>query len=136
MKIPTATRRSQSTSGGRAGFTLVEIMVALIVLTIGVLGLAATTMFTIRQTTLSELTTKRAAALQTVIEELRSVDYDSVRSGSDSVGSFKVSWSVTDGSRSKAVEFVTLGPGLRATGGQPGIGPSVADTFVYRIIQP
>lgn len=120
----------------RAGFTLVEVMVALVILAVGILGLAATTMYAIRQTTFGELTTERAAALQTVIEELRAVDYDSVRSGSDSVGNFSVSWTVTRGSRSKAVEIVTLGPGLRSSGGAPGLGPAVADTFVYRIIEP
>lgn len=60
----------------RAGFTLVEVMVAIIVLTIGVLGLAGTTMYLVRQTTLSELTTERSAALQSVIEELRATPYD------------------------------------------------------------
>lgn len=120
----------------QAGFTLVEVMVALIILTVGILGLAATTMYTIRQTTFGELSTERAAALQTVIEELRAVDYDSVRSGSDSVGNFAVSWTVTTSTRSKGIQIVTVGPGLRSSGGAPGLGPSVADTFVYRIIQP
>lgn len=119
----------------RNGFTLVEVMVALIVLTIGVLGLAATTMYVVRQTTLAELTTERSAAMQTVVERLRSMDYASVVSGSDSVGVFAVDWAVTDGVRSKRVEVITQGPGLTYGTGGPGLAPTVADTFVYRILE-
>lgn len=120
----------------RAGFTLVEVMVALVILATGILGLAATTMYVVRQTTFGELTTERAAAMQSVLEQLRAMDYDSVDSGSDSVGAFTVNWTTTNSSRSKLVTIVTVGPGLRSNGGAPALSPAVADTFIYRIIQP
>lgn len=119
----------------RAGFTLVEVMVAIIVLTIGVLGLAGTTMYLVRQTTLSELTTERSAALQSVIEELRATPYDEVSSGSDKVGAFEVKWTVTQGQRTKLVSIVTVGPGLTSASGVPALGASVIDTFDYRIME-
>ena len=119
----------------RAGFTLVEVMVALIILTIGVLGLAATTMHGVRQTTLSELTTERSAALQSVIEELRATPYEKLSSGSDEVGIFKVEWTVTQGQRTKLVNIVTVGPGLTSASGVPSLGASVIDTFAYRIME-
>jgi prepilin-type N-terminal cleavage/methylation domain-containing protein len=119
----------------RTGFTLVEVVVALIILTVGVLGLAATTMYVVRQTTLSELTTERSAALQSVIEELRATPYEELSSGSDELGNFKVEWTVTQGQRTKLVNIVTVGPGLTSASGVPSLGASVIDTFAYRIME-
>ena len=119
----------------RSGFSLVEVIVALIILTVGVLGMAATTMLVVRQTTLSEMTTERAAALQTVIERLRSEDYATIASGADTVGRFDVNWSVTDGVRTKQVEIITVGPGLTSASGVPALAAEVADTFEYRVIE-
>lgn len=119
----------------RAGFSLVEVMIALVILTIGVLGLAATTMYVVRQTTLAEITTERSAAVQSVIEELRATEYDQVASGSESVGRFDVSWTVTTGNRTKLVEIITTGPGLTSASGVPAIGAAVTDTFDYRIME-
>lgn len=124
------------TPSDRRGFTLVEVVVALIILTVGVLGLAGTTVWVVRQSTLAELSTERAAAVQTVVEQLRASDYATLAAGSDSVGRFDVSWSVADGSRSKLVTLVTVGPGLSSGSGMPSLTGSVADTFAYRIMQP
>jgi prepilin-type N-terminal cleavage/methylation domain-containing protein len=120
---------------GRQGFSLVEVMVALVILTFGVLGLAATTMHAVRQTTLSEMTTERAAALQSVVEQLRATDYDLLAAGSDSVGLFDMSWTVTNGNRTKLVTIISTGPGLSTASGVPVVGASVADTFEYRIME-
>lgn len=120
----------------RAGFTIVEIVVAMVILTVGVLGLAGTTMYVVRATTYGDLTTERSAALQSVVERLRSVEYDSVLASSDSIGSFAVSWTVQTASRSKLVRIITTGPGLKTSAsGPPLIRPSVADTFEYRIMR-
>jgi len=118
------------------GFTLVEVLVALIILTVGVLGLAGTTALAVRQVTLSDITTERAAALQSVIERLRSMDYDNITAGSDSIGHFAASWTVTAGQRSVTVHIVTVGPGLSSGSGMPGLKGQVADTFDYRIVRP
>ncbi len=116
------------------GFTLVEVVVGLVILTIGVLGLAGTTLWVMRQTTLGEISTERTAALQSVVERLRAVDYDSVSAGSHTEGPYTVGWTVTTDSRSKLVELITTGPGLgRGASGPPSIRSSVADTFTYRI---
>ena len=119
----------------RAGFSLVEVIVALIVLTIGVLGLAGTTVLVVRQTTLAEVTTERSAALQSVIERLQSEDYATMSDGSETVGRFDVKWTVTPGVRTKQVEIVTVGPGLTSASGVPALGTAVADTFQYRMME-
>jgi prepilin-type N-terminal cleavage/methylation domain-containing protein len=120
----------------RAGFTLVEVLVALIILTVGVLGLAGTTALAVRQVTVADITAERATALQSVIERLRSQDYGDLAAGSDSIGRFDTRWTVTEDPRSKEIEIVTIGPGVASGAAMSGLGAEVADTFVYRIVRP
>ena len=77
---------------------MIEVIVAMLVLTIGVLGLAGTTAYIVRQVTLGDLMTERSAAFQTIIDRLQSLPYDSVTNGSTNVGVFAISWtSANDG---------------------------------------
>jgi Tfp pilus assembly protein PilV len=116
---------------------MIEIIVALVILAVGVLGLAGTTALVVRQVTLSDVATERSAALETVLERVRAMDFDSVADGVDTIGSFTATWSTTDLGRSKLVTVVTLGPGLETgTGNMPHLSNSVSDTFVYRVIDP
>lgn len=118
----------------QGGFTMVEVIIAIMVLAIGVLGLAGTTAYVVRQVTLADLMTERAVALQTVVERLQATSFPSVGSGSDSVGVFYVRWgSVSESSTSKVVTVITVGPGLGGTT-FPTLGPNVADTFQFRVI--
>lgn len=119
----------------REGFTIIEVLFALIILTFGVLGLASTTLWVVRQTQVSEVATERTIALQTVLEELQAGPYASVASGSSTEGNFSVSWTVTEGSNSKLVRVTTTGPGLVSSSGFPTISPSVSETFDYRIFR-
>lgn len=123
----------------RAGFTIVEIVVAVIVLAFGVLGMAGTTAYVVRQVTLAQITTRRAAAVQDVVERQRALAYTDMASGADSVGPFYVRWVVSyDGARSASITVLTSGPGLATVdgGGIPTIMPAVVDTFVYRRVMP
>jgi prepilin-type N-terminal cleavage/methylation domain-containing protein len=117
------------------GFSMIEVIVAMMVLTIGVLGLAGTTAYIVRQTTLGDLMTERSAAFQTVIDRLQSLPYDQVTSGSDVIGVFSITWTSTnDGPQNKVVEMITVGPGL---GGAlvPTNDPVAVDTFTFRILR-
>ena len=114
-----------------------EVVIAIMVLTIGVLGLAGTTAYSVRQITLADILTKRAIALQTVVERVQSTPFASVGSGTDSLGVFRMSWSSSaETSASKLVTVITTGPGLgRATGNPyPYLRPNVVDTFSIRVI--
>lgn len=117
------------------GFTLVELTVAVLILAIGVLGLAGTTGFVVRQTTLAEVTTERSMALQSVVESLRAQPYASLGSGSTTSGPIQVTWSVVStGSNSTTVRVITVGQGVRTIGGVPTLADGVADTtFIRRI---
>lgn len=134
-KVRIGAKRPQA--GARAGFTMVEVIIAIIVLAVGVLGMAGTTAYIVRQITLADVMTKRATALQTVIERVQAMPYADVASGSDSIGVFAVEWSsTTESVQSKLVTVVTTGPGLTTSSGNPFpfLGPNVADTFEYRVI--
>jgi Tfp pilus assembly protein PilV len=117
----------------RAGFTIVELVIAVIILSFGVLGLAGTTALVVRQVTLADVNTERAAAQQEVIEQLRATSTSQITSGSTTVGSFTVSWAVTDSTvYGRTVRVITLGPGLsKATGITPTLANNVADTFNF-----
>lgn len=134
MARTTDTDRAVGPRSRPGGFTVIEVVIAMVVLTIGVLGLAGTTAFFVRQVTLSDLMTERTAAFQTIVERIQSLPYDSVTSGSDSVGIFAVTWSsVNNGSQNKTVTIVTTGPGTR--GAPPTNDPQVVDTFAFRVLR-
>lgn len=119
----------------RAGFTLVEVVIAILILAVGVIGLAGATAQIVRQVTLADLITERSVAFQTVIDRLQSMPYDSVGSGSDSVGIFAIRWSSTnDGAQSKIVTLVTQGPGI-SVGAFPTNNPQKVDTFEFRVLR-
>ena len=123
---------------GSAGFSLVELIVAITVLSIGVLALAATTAAFALQVTLGDVKTERAAALQSVVEGIRAADYASVGSGSETIGRYGVTWSVTDSTgRSKSVRVITDGPGLSQDSGSATrmMGMNVQDTFSVLVMR-
>lgn len=133
----TVARTDAEGRSARGGFSLIEVIVALIVLTMGVLGMAATTGYVVRQTTAADMRTNRTAAVQTALERLRATPWNSLGSGSDAVGHFDVAWSSVDDGVTKEVTLVTTGPGMTTVDGVgPRFSDQVADTFVYRIIRP
>jgi hypothetical protein len=106
-------------------------------LAFGLLGMAGATAQMVRQITLADLTSERSAALQTTIERLEATPFDQVANGSDSVGVFAVSWTVSRPRTQDAlIEIMTTGPGSStAPGGFPIITSSVPDTFTFRILR-
>jgi len=137
-KKPAKSQPRQGLSRGtKGGFTMVEIIIAIVILAFGLMGMAGATALFVRQTTLAAVTTKRSAALQTTLERLRALPFDSVSTGSDSVGLFSVQWTVTTFENQwKVVDLITTGPGMARSSGFPMLTASVPDTFTYRIIRP
>lgn len=130
MRAPDAAPRQDRR---RAGFSLVELVIAVIVLSFGVLGLAGTTALVVRQITLADVNTEREAALQTVVERLRATSTGTITAGSTTVGSYTVAWAVTDSSsaKSRTIRVITTGPGMAREAAYPMIGSAVADTFTF-----
>ena len=125
-------------SAARSGFSLVEVVFAMLIMSVGLLGMAATTTTLVHQTNISALKTRRALAMQQAVERVRAVPYDSISSGSDSLGVFNVTWSTTaESDLAKTVRIVTVGPGLVSSPGAPhAIQSNVPNTFNYRVLRP
>jgi len=125
-------------AAARSGFSLVEVVFAMLIMSVGLLGMAATTTALVHQTNISALRTKRALAMQQGVERVRTLSYDSISSGSDSLGIFAVSWSLTaESDLAKTVRIVTMGPGLVSHDDSPRtIEYNVPDTFNYRVLRP
>ena len=123
-----------------AGFSLVELVMALFVLAFGVIGLATTTLFITRQLTLAEVTTSRVAAIQSVMERIRATPYDSIKAGGDTIGPLVVSWAPTvTTAQTKSVQIVAVGPGqasISETQSTPMLSSAVTDTVMYRVLRP
>lgn len=114
---------------------MIEVIVAMVILAVGVLGLAGTTGYIVRQVTLGDLMTERAVAFQTVIDRVQAMPYADVTTGSDVVGVFNVTWeAVNAGSQNKIVTVVTRGPGLGGTS-FPTNDPQAVDSFTFRILR-
>ncbi len=139
MSMPRRPKRIKKSveRSGNAGFTLLELIVSMVVLTYGVLGVAGSTIYVLRQVTVADLGTKRVAAVRSVVERVRAQPFDTVGSGTDSLGLYSLEWTSTrQGSGSKLIRVISTGPGLTTTEDGPRIVPAVGDTFTYLIVRP
>ncbi|HEX8849795.1 MAG TPA: prepilin-type N-terminal cleavage/methylation domain-containing protein [Gemmatimonadaceae bacterium] len=108
MKIRTHSA-TQAPATSRGGFTLVELMVAMMVFSIGVLGLAATTATVARLMGSASRQTMAAAVAQSRIEKLRATSCASLASGSETVRGISSTWTVIVATRGDSVtETVTF----------------------------
>jgi prepilin-type N-terminal cleavage/methylation domain-containing protein len=128
----------QERGNARAGFSLIEVIVAMVVLTVGLLGLAAGTGWMIRTVQFGQIESARSTALQSAVESVRAAPFASMADGSGTYGEHAVAWTLGGGDqRSRIVQFVVSGPGReRLTGaGMPTVVPNAVDTFTYRIVR-
>ncbi len=131
--------KPRKAAANTGGFSLVELVVAMLILTVGLLAMAGATAYVIRATTLSELDTKRAAAYQAALEEIRAMPFEDVGSGNVSVGPITASWTaVPAGATAQSTKEITVlivGPGRYV--GDPSVvySPDVEETFTYRLIR-
>ncbi|HEX7089571.1 MAG TPA: prepilin-type N-terminal cleavage/methylation domain-containing protein [Longimicrobiales bacterium] len=121
------------------GFSIVELMVALVILTVGLLSLAATTGYVSTQVRTGDLRTERAAALQQVIENLRATPFANLASVAEAqaitVGDFRFWWTVNrTGSYLAEVEIYSRA--VRPLPGASGHGAVAPDTFSFSIVMP
>ena len=135
-RFPSSPDRRADLADDRGGFTMVEVIIAIVILTIGLLGLAGSTGYMVRTVTLGDLLTERTFAQQTIIDRLQSLPYANVVDGTDTIGVYAVNWTaVDDGPQNKILTVVTVGPGM-APGSVGSLAPAVADTFVFRVLRP
>ena len=130
-------RHSAGNAWTTTGFSLLEVIIAITILSIGLLGMGTTMMYGVRSVTNADLATERAAARQAGIERLRAMPYDSLGFGWESVGIFTVAWAPQVSTNSSTLmRVITVGPG--ATVGPEGITLSalVPDTFDFLVLRP
>ena len=82
----------------RAGLTLIEVIVAILLFSVGALGMAAASAAITRQMTLSLLRSRAAAIARTRDEEAHSVDCSAVVAGSETQQGVASRWVVSRGS--------------------------------------
>lgn len=124
-------------AAARGGFSLVEIVIALMILAFGLLAMAATTGYVSTQVRVADLTTERTLARQAVVERLRALPFDSVdsRTSDDAwtVGDYRLWWDVAlQNVNLKQVSLVAEGPGHDATG---TMVEAVRDTTVLSVLR-
>ena len=108
-------------SGAQAGISLVEVLVAMLVFTVGALAAVQQSLTARQQARAAELITEASAAVQYQMETLRSLPYDSLSSGSDSLWGFPITWTVS-GATPKVVLLTVERPSV--------LGGVTVDTFV------
>ncbi len=87
---------STNTSRRQAGISILEVLVSLIVFTVGALAAVQQSLIARQQARVGEYVTEAAAAAQYQMETLRSLPYDSLGSGSGTVWGFPLTWTISD----------------------------------------
>ncbi len=85
-------QRQSLTRAVRRGFTLVELIAAILILVVGVLGLASTAAVVMRQITGSSLQTRAAIRAQSRFERLRSVSCAAAVAGTSTASGITEDW--------------------------------------------
>ncbi len=106
---------------GEEGFSLLEIVVAMMILAVGVLGMAGSTAAIFTRLRVADRRNERSAAVQYSAEGLRAGDFDDLStrcSGlSEVVGDFTVTCAVeSSGANLLGLYLVSSGPGLGPDG--------------------
>jgi prepilin-type N-terminal cleavage/methylation domain-containing protein len=117
----------------RGGFTLVEMVIALTILLVGILGVAGLMGTSVTQTRRADNLTNSALAAQQVLDRLSMLPYDSVPEGkySDTTsfgpGQYIVVWKVEDVSETLATEGNEIKKITVLSGG--GLTQSAAESY-------
>jgi len=111
---------------GQTGFTVVELLISVIIISIGVVGFATAVGLMATELWIGKRDTEVSMAVAGQAEYLKSIPYDSVQSGSRTEGQYQLSWNVQGSSPKKVILEAIY---ARRRGGQ------LADTVVIYIPQ-
>lgn len=90
---------------GERGFTIVEILVAIMVLSVGIMGLVTTAGLVTRMIGQGQRYTEASALANERIELLRTSRCPAVATGTETRGAFQISWGVTSVADGKGRDF-------------------------------
>jgi len=98
-------------SASQRGFTLLEVLIALVILSLGLLALASLTTTVIRNNSFSDDFTTATALAQDKLEELVNTSFGSMTSSSDTVNQdgtagskYSRTWTIGTGTNSKTIQ--------------------------------
>lgn len=93
---------------GTAGFTLIEVLVALLLITLAASATATGMRATTNLLGMNERHARAITLTQSAIEDLRTLDYDSIASGSSSTNDgYLTQWAVQSNSPGAGMKFIT-----------------------------
>lgn len=115
------------------GFTIVEVIIAIVILAVGMLALATTSIFATTQVKVADLKTEQSLAVQEAVEQLRAGPWSSVTTralnSGIQAGSYTVWWDVASiNSHLRRVDVYTRGPGYIS-----GQGWTAVDTDTFSV---
>jgi type IV pilus assembly protein PilV len=91
------------------GFTLIEILIAISILTIALLGLASVTVMIIKSNTFSKTMTTATTLADDKMEQLKKTSYAALSSGTDTLESiYTRTWTVTQNSPATGMKTVVV----------------------------
>ena len=93
-----------------SGFTLIEVMIAIFILTVGLLGAAGMAATVINGNAFSKEITTAAMLAQDKMEELRTVDWNGLQDGNDTISGsqgirYQRTWTVAPTGTMKAINL-------------------------------
>ena len=97
-------RRRKTIRRSRRGFTLIEMIIAIIVMTIGIMGLASTAGYVAQQMGSGNMQTVAAALSAKVADSLSARKCTSLVAGNQTKRGVTISWTVTTASRTRTVD--------------------------------
>lgn len=78
------------------GMTLIEVLIALAILSIALLAMAMTSLNVIRGNATNNMVTQAATVAQDKMEELKNVPFNNLIDGNDTTGDYTRQWTVTN----------------------------------------
>ena len=95
--------------GNRTGASIIELVVAMTVITVGLVAVSGMMTLNMRQAALAEFRADQMAVRTYTTERMRGLPYDSVAMGSISIGGIDANWTIDEQADSKIVTLVTGG---------------------------
>lgn len=105
-----AEKRATGCTRGKqlSGFTLLEIVIAISILSFALLGLAQLQIVAIQGNAFASRITTASALAQERLEQITRLPYAAIQGGSDISGAYRRAWSVTDNSPITGTKTVTV----------------------------
>jgi type IV pilus assembly protein PilV len=105
-------RLHRSRRGNQRGISLIEVMVGVVLMTIGILGLAALSVTVAQANRGATNRTRADQVLHEKIEEFQTADYDVIADGTDTITvggiAFERTWTVTDDTPMDGVKKIEI----------------------------